>query len=87
MFAGVPAGFFDWVCAEGAGAGLVCASLRSAPLYAVDAATVRIKIANRFEKSDTVRKTFLRGRDVFDSIVARPMRGAAKFRMKIPRVE
>jgi hypothetical protein len=50
----------------------------------------RIRIAERFEKSDTVRKTFLRGRDVrFDgvaSIVARPKKSAVKFRTKTPRI-
>src|ERR1700742_3696912 len=59
VFAGVAGGFFGCDC----GAGFVCASMRPAPLKAADAANARMRIASRFEKSDTVRKTFLRGRD------------------------
>ncbi len=61
--AGVVAGFFDWDCE--AGVDLVCAATPLTPQYAALVAIAKIKIANRFETSGTVRKTFLRGCDAW----------------------
>lgn len=55
---GVVAGFLDCDCVcDDAGVGFVCAESRSALLDSAATEVARIKSANRFEKSDNLRKT------------------------------
>ena len=85
-FPGVVPGFLDCDCVcDVAGAGFVCAAAKSALQHSVAGTIARIKVANRFEKSDTVPKNSS-AVTKFQPNCRMSKDGAARFRTKIRRI-